>query len=61
MMTATTAIQIHPCWMILFLMAYVAAFYVFDKTDGNIIAAALTLVGWNLTSVAIVYYYYGLL
>ena len=59
--TATATIHIHPSWMILFLMAYVAAFSVFHKTDGNIIAAALTLVAWNIASVAAVYYYYGLL
>jgi hypothetical protein len=60
-MTTTTSIQIHPSWMALFLMAYLAAFYVFYKTDGNIWASAITLVTWNLTSVAAVYYYYGLL
>ncbi len=59
--TSTATIHIHPTWMILFLMAYVAAFYVFHKTNGNIWAAAITLVTWNLTSVSSVYYYYGLL
>lgn len=60
-MTTKATLHVDPGWIPLFLMAYVAAFYVFDKTDGNIVAAALTLVAWNITSVAIVYYYYGLL
>ena len=61
MLTTKSVIEVHPSWLILFLMAYVAAFYVFDKTNGNIMIAAITLVTWMITSVAILYSYYGLL
>ena len=61
MLKTTTTLHVDPAWIPLFLMSYVAAFYVFDKTDGNIFAAGLTLLAWNIASVTAVYYYYGLL
>tara|TARA_B100001989_G_C24191898_1_gene294093 strand:+ start:123 stop:323 length:201 start_codon:yes stop_codon:yes gene_type:complete len=51
---------VHPAWMILFLTAYVFAFYVFFKTEGNIFLAAFSLCTWMIGSSAILYWYYGI-
>ena len=51
---------IHPVWGLLFLMAYVAAIYVFFKTDGNIVLAALTLCLWVISTSYTVYWYHGI-
>ena len=61
MIASKQVIQAHPAWILLFLAAYVAAYIVFVKTNGNIIAAALTLLTWMITSVTILYYAHGLL
>ena len=61
MIVSKQVIQVHPAWILLFVAAYVVAYIVFVKTDGNIIAAAITLVGWMVSSVAILYYAQGLL
>lgn len=51
-------LEVGPEFLPLFLMAYVAAYVVFDRTHGNIVLAGLTLVIWNISSIAVVYWYY---
>ena len=60
MITTKKVLIVHPAWCLLFLMAYVFAFYVFFKSEGNIILAGFALCAWMIGSSAILYWYYGI-
>tara|TARA_Y100001958_G_C21154673_1_gene489991 strand:+ start:943 stop:1134 length:192 start_codon:yes stop_codon:yes gene_type:complete len=60
MIVSKKVLLIEPVWCLLFLMAYVIAFYVFFKTKGNIALAVFTLLSSMIGSVAIVYWYHGI-
>jgi len=53
-----TTLLIDPEWIPLFLMSYIVAYFVFDRTD-NLVYATITFLVWNIASIAVVYWYYG--
>ena len=59
MIVTKNVLLVHPAWCLLFLMAYVFAFYVFSKTD-DIAISVFSLCAWMSGSAAIVYWYYGI-
>ncbi len=60
MIATKKVLIVHPAWCLLFLMAYVFAFYVFFKSEGNIILAGFALCAWMIGSSAILYWYYDI-
>ena len=60
MITTKAVIHVHPAWLILFLMGYVVAFYIFFKTEGNIVLTSLSLLAWMIGSMFSLYWYYGI-
>ena len=50
---------VHPAWCLLFVFAYVLAFYVYYKTT-NIFASAIALCAWMILSSYTLYWYYGI-
>lgn len=50
---------IHPAWMILIILAYAAGIFAFFKTE-NLFFGVATFVAWTISSVALIYWYYGI-
>lgn len=60
MIVTKNVLSVHPAWCLLFLIAYVFSFYVFSKTDGNVMLAVLSFSAWVAGSATIIYWYYGI-
>ena len=50
---------IHPAWMLLIILAYVASAFVTFKTE-NLFYGVSSFVAWAISSVALIYWYYGI-
>ena len=60
MLVQKEVLIIHPSWILLFLLCYAIAFYVYFKTC-NIFVSALSLASCMVGSAYIVHAYYGLI
>ena len=59
METTITVYQIHPAWIILFLLGYALGGYIFYKTV-KLAPAVIAFAIFQITTVYIIYSYYGI-
>lgn len=59
METTTTVYQIHPLWILIFILGYFLGGYVFYKTV-SIEKTLLFFILFQITTVAVIYLYYDI-